>query len=374
MAKVGLYLKGASGKLAGAVLAKGANGETIIRDLVKPANPQTDAQATQRMKMAAVCNFYRGLASILDHSFENVKYGNDSRMYFMKLALSNPLSVAAIEKGTKEFTPLPLVISTGSLNSVRLVNENPEFIVKFTHPVTTEEAAAINDGHDSAIPAIANLLGVEIGSQITFVTVVHKPNLGIVNQIKIYRVILKQGAVDDFSTLFTVEATDTIMGIPEGDELSACAVIVSKQVDGKWLRSTETLMLTPNYEREIYNTEAIETAKAGYMKKANASTSDKYLNEGDSKPYGSVSDIYFAGEVVEVGSTKSTTKASGDIALHYTDPSQFDIRKITATGNLSIDLAGAWQTGNDVSFDFTMATGSGTLQYDGQTLLTVTKS
>ena len=54
MAKVGFWLKGSTGKLAGTTLYKGANGETIQREIVSPSNPKTMAQNIQRIVMSTV--------------------------------------------------------------------------------------------------------------------------------------------------------------------------------------------------------------------------------------------------------------------------------------------------------------------------------
>ena len=49
MSKVGFWLKGSTGKLAGTTLYKGANGETIQREIVSPSNPKTVGQNIQRV-------------------------------------------------------------------------------------------------------------------------------------------------------------------------------------------------------------------------------------------------------------------------------------------------------------------------------------
>lgn len=51
MAKTGFWLHGATGKLAGATMSKGANGETIMREVVTPKNPKTEGQSIQRIIM-----------------------------------------------------------------------------------------------------------------------------------------------------------------------------------------------------------------------------------------------------------------------------------------------------------------------------------
>ncbi len=55
MSKVGFWLKG-----AGTTLYKGANGETIQREIVSPSNPKTLAQNIQRIVMSTVGAAYGG--------------------------------------------------------------------------------------------------------------------------------------------------------------------------------------------------------------------------------------------------------------------------------------------------------------------------
>ena len=54
MAKSGFWLKGAQGKLAGATMYKDANGDTVMREVVAPKNPQTTSQMVQRIIMCTV--------------------------------------------------------------------------------------------------------------------------------------------------------------------------------------------------------------------------------------------------------------------------------------------------------------------------------
>ena len=75
MAKPGFWLRGAKGKLAGASIAKGADGSTVIREIVTPKNPQTLAQKIQRIVMATVTKAYSCMKVICDHSFEGLSMG-----------------------------------------------------------------------------------------------------------------------------------------------------------------------------------------------------------------------------------------------------------------------------------------------------------
>ncbi len=78
MAKVGFWLKGAKGKLAGSTIYKDGNGDTVMREVVSPANPQTDAQMIQRIIMHTVMSAFSKMKAITDHSFEGVKAGMPS--------------------------------------------------------------------------------------------------------------------------------------------------------------------------------------------------------------------------------------------------------------------------------------------------------
>ena len=54
MAKVGFWLKGASGKLAGSVLSTTSGGETTVRENVAPSNPNTEKQIDQRARFKLI--------------------------------------------------------------------------------------------------------------------------------------------------------------------------------------------------------------------------------------------------------------------------------------------------------------------------------
>ena len=83
MSKVGFWLKGSTGKLAGTTLYKGANGETIQREIVSPSNPKTVGQNIQRVVMSTVGAAYSLMKAICDHSFEGVRRGQETMKLFM---------------------------------------------------------------------------------------------------------------------------------------------------------------------------------------------------------------------------------------------------------------------------------------------------
>lgn len=93
MAKAGFWLRGAKGKLAGASMGKGANGQTIMREIVTPKNPRSNAQLMQRAIMATVMQAYSAGKVIFDHSFQGRSVGAQNQQRFMSI---NARSLRAI--------------------------------------------------------------------------------------------------------------------------------------------------------------------------------------------------------------------------------------------------------------------------------------
>ena len=130
MAKAGFWLRGAKGKLAGASMGKGANGQTIMREIVTPRNPKTNAQMIQRAIMATVMRAYSAGSEIFDHSFQGYAKGGNNQHRFVKLNarvlrslvandLNNAVAVASqkgrvVAPGVQQFVPFEMVISEGT--------------------------------------------------------------------------------------------------------------------------------------------------------------------------------------------------------------------------------------------------------------------
>lgn len=129
MAKTGIWLRGARGRFGGASLAKGQNGNTIIRDVANMTNSSnTINQQVQRMVFATASAAASAFSAIIDHSFQGVKAGAKSIQQFMKLNLKlirsnvmNELNGDGIQrtnaniKGYKYVQPNSYIMSRGSL-------------------------------------------------------------------------------------------------------------------------------------------------------------------------------------------------------------------------------------------------------------------
>lgn len=116
-----IQFRGSLGETVGSKKAAGQKSNTMRVRVREIANPKTQAQAMQRMRMTPAVNIYRAQSEILDHSFQGIPYGAASHSYFMKHALQGD-QFPYVEKGNLSPIPGQYLISSGSL---------PEIIVNY---------------------------------------------------------------------------------------------------------------------------------------------------------------------------------------------------------------------------------------------------
>lgn len=168
MAKVGFWLRGARGKLAGSVLANSPQG-TIVRENKTPANPKTRSQALQRAIFATVTKSAVDLAAVIESAFDGKKNGVESRREFVKLNVAQLRKVynedgeaILLPKGSTNQVPNNLIISNGSLGKISLTD--------FESPVRHYGCFAIASGGATTFAQLKETFPqIKGGSQLTFV-------------------------------------------------------------------------------------------------------------------------------------------------------------------------------------------------------------
>lgn len=277
MAKTGFWLKGATGKLAGTTMYKDpTTGETIMREIVSPSNPKTQAQMVQRIIMHTIASAYSLTKELTDHSFEGKKAGRETMSYFMqqniqfcrqKIAdmLAEGLNYYDIFNflplGIKGFVPNQYQLSMGSLPRV-----DASIYRKNLDGVNVTNYGLIQ-GAGNTYQSVINTFGLQRGDQLTFLTVESVSRTDSI--FKFARVILDPTDPETFAPLplsTPLFGEDGKINAPsvrnEGDfrfaaetngvtfhpavmkyagGIAACAVIVSRKVGDKWNRSTAYL-------------------------------------------------------------------------------------------------------------------------------------
>ena len=382
MSKGNMLLGHARGKVGSLVFSR-SNGKQVVRakaDVVK--NPKTEAQKIQRILLNTVAQAYSKMQAICDHSFENVKVGQDSMSYFMRQNI-NALRAKVAEAiaagatmeeifsfaplGTALFVPNDYIISKGKLPKIDVVNASSD----------EEMTALIANG---TYEDVINAYGGQRGDQLTFVAVVGS---GIDNcTFKFARIILDptdaNGNQLPLTTAFldgtavnaanprnegTISLTAAANGLSFtfGDTyMFAAAVIVSRKGENEtWQRSDATLVANPSSSELVYSLQyALDASDANNIDTPNA----RYLNnsgngrlaEGDAGEYTPL-----------IGGAVYTSEGSPDITIR-----RGQSISLIGSGNLAVTVGGynprktykiALQSGDTLSNEVDVVDGAATM-------------
>lgn len=281
-----------TGRLGNTVgyLAKDGKGNSFDASRVLAAqvtNPQTIAQMDQRMKMAPVVNFYRGLRGILDHSWQSVKYGEPSRLFFYSQTLRS-LSTAGvpyINKGDKQFVPWSFPVSQGSIAAhvdIQFSGASTSVVLPDLYTESLDNATVAD-----VTEMFVQQLGIHAGQQLTFVFVLKQGTsyipyytritLNSTDETNVHTLGIDFSLVDGRVRVMPYNAAlDDIYDL----DISGAALIISELVGNTWQRNA-TSMVIPDSLRATYNSQAAYDAMlASYRQTANSRESDWYLNGG----------------------------------------------------------------------------------------------
>lgn len=278
----------------------GTNGLRVHVDTIN--NPRTRAQAIQRMRIAPAVNFYRGLADVLDHSWQGVKYGARSRSFFMKVVLAKGhFNPPYVPKNTKAFIPGEFPVSIGSLPSNLVIesvqkSESGEGVNYRAHL----NAQLFPHYDDTATWGEFSRAAISInpifkdGDQITFLSV-YEVSEGVFIPIVKYVVLDTTSLAVTETYMFGAGLRlqgNYIMNVKlvgrndwvafTSAPMVACAFIISRHPSRSsraWLRSSSVLYCTPEFKARYMSQQAFEDAVASYMSGETVMTSDWLLNQ-----------------------------------------------------------------------------------------------
>ena len=289
MAKGNSFIGLVTGKLGDIVGYRIANSADKVTQGWRPyiatvANPQTEAQSIQRLKMAPAVNFYRALGTVLNNAWQGQKYGTQSRNYFMSVAMRQTTGIPFITKGDKRFYPGEYQVAQGSLarQSVTAIADNL-LTTSLISPGVTGSWGEFSQG------LINRNFGIKNGDKLTFIfvgtnsvgeylpaysyVILDTTNTTAATEILASSNLSFTGAADAVLQVGVVNAVTNIV---------AGAVILSRldtSAGTSWLRSNSRMFVTETYKELLMSTGAYQAAMASYMKAENVS-SDWYLNAG----------------------------------------------------------------------------------------------
>ena len=327
MAKDNLFLGTARGSVGDIVFSR-LDGQQVARVRNRaPRNPQSPAQMVQRIIMSTVGKAYSLMQEITNHSFEGFEQSQGSQRKFMEVNVSLLRDECAdvlaypVEEVIKssqltnfsfknDYSPVlnRYMISAGSLPSIDLLQEEGGVLPRLAFDPGEKTQTTLT--YEDVITA----LGLQRGDQLTFIQVTADgtmPGRGksLINGFRVARIILEPNDGDLSTPFFPVAATvnkpnernsgsfsqlflstgenhkgiafalnnvDTSQNTSRA--LSASAVILSRQIGGRWLRSTQ--FLEPRAASGPVSTTTSYLGEA-YMSYLTGSASDLYLNQAE---------------------------------------------------------------------------------------------
>lgn len=290
-----------SGKMGNTVGRKKAgSAQNIVSVKVDPSNPKTYKQAVQRAVFAAAKNFRNAFPDILNHSFQGVKYGQDSLNRFTKLATLRsgddfPNWVPQ-KKGSQQIIPQPWPISRGSIAAPTKVSLglNTEFSIVGWEFSPVADATTVGEFCTALIAANPFLKNGDMLTILVIATIDGDMGDGLeaMNFIPLYdrfildvdseTVLATSGSMVSENNLFAV-SEDNMFSLTNSsfDAIFGAAIIISRQNGSKasWLRSNSDMQLLADYLTTIRTADYVEVCIQTYMKSESATESDWYLNE-----------------------------------------------------------------------------------------------
>lgn len=335
-------------------------------------NPQTYAQAFQRMKMKPMIDCYNNLAAIIRRGFEGVPYGARSLMRYQQLNLMMERGFPYIAKNSRDICPGEYQISEGSLPPVVITALNVGGYKTARSNILVDKTVAsaqnITVGQfDQNI--IDSNTDIQNGDQLTFVFVVtaeaafYYRTISIVLDTSDTTPLLQSVGRVWHGIQITWTNNDTPLNFVEfslsllEDELVAAAAIVqSRDGANAKLRSTAKLFVDMGVCSSWYSEEAYNTAIASYMS-GDAGTRSDWPVEPIRGMQGTL-------VVTNLGSA-ATNPAGGAQCLAWQGDDDFYILYIPTTGN-GKQLVGVDGQGLTSGDDPLLYVGSGvsTMEYD----------
>lgn len=329
MAKDNLFLGTARGSVGDVTFSR-LNGVQVARVRNRsPRNPQSPAQMVQRIIMSTVGKAYSMMQELCNHSFEGFETGQQSQRKFMEVNVGNLRDLVAdvlaypVEEVIRsssaynfsfknDYAPVlnSYQLSAGSLPSIALAADEYGWT-----PAIPLNAAKLTP--DTVTYAdIVDYLGLQRGDQLTFIQVSHDGskedhNLDIITGFRFARIILEpangdmatpfivnyeinnpnERNVGGFTSIYFENTEDTktlhfnLNNIaPSRDtthpdqQMAGSAVIVSRRIGNRWLRSTQFLM--PRYTTGTNELKS-STLSLAYETFLTGSASDLYLNQAE---------------------------------------------------------------------------------------------
>lgn len=399
MSKGNMFLGQARGKVGDLVFSR-AFGKQIVRSrATSVANPKTYGQNVQRCVLASVAKAAAALTPIVDHSFASITYGAESVRHFRKINMAKMRDAYLNDSGKFNFVPKggsfmagEYIISQGNLPAFDCIPTDG------ANPIFVQGPGRFNDNADISASELKRVYPyLQGGDQLTLVTiekisgnfsdgssicVTHydrivfapnifdDPNATVIDGDSFNELYLDMTKTTNVEMLKVIgDAGSAALGFSRavGGSVVACALILSRQVNGKWQRSSQTITMleaddvtNPESSIATYGAQASLASDTEYLNQA----SEGSLTEGVNGPYMQIIAVDKDGDIeqqVDPGSSVSLRNMS--IATNEECKLSFSAYGNSNNPLVALDLEGTSADG-DISMHATVRNNTGVLDFN----------
>ena len=290
------WLKGASKRLAGAVIYE-AMGQTRARQLASSvSNPRTEAQMTQRVRWANAVSFYRANASWMKYAFETKKANQSEYNKFMSVNVTtSPIALTKSAAAAGACVVAPYIVTQGSLPSIEWqdTGNTLKSNIYLGPTKTMEQYVTVGEFARDLIlynPAMRE------GDQLSLIRFSQLTNAAtgfpyIV--VRKYEVLLDSTSTAPLANYIPADyiqvpglAENNAISVAKGNKQGGFTMILSRTVGGKTYVSTQSVVIVYNETliAQYSSPEAIASAITSYGDSADAFLSTVSAQQASTQP------------------------------------------------------------------------------------------
>lgn len=264
-----IIVRGKVGNIVGMKNGFGTKKEAFARQYVAEiANPQSDSQMNQRVKMLPAVLFRRQLAEVISRAWEGKKYGGQSIREFMKYAMKEPwTNVPQLAKDSSIAIPGAYLVSKGSLPTINVTYDEDHIKTNLNCP---------SESFDETIGSLCTILlenndFLREGDQLTFIAATSPTGVPYV-KYSVYSIFIDPSNTDELRAAGSVYPIimDNVLTVFTDDQLMLGGTVVLSRDGQSNQRSTQRFVVATDF-LSTYFAASLKTSVAETYKSTTAS-------------------------------------------------------------------------------------------------------
>lgn len=245
-------------------------GQQVARELpASVANPRTDSQMSQRVKLANLVAMYRCMKSFMPKAWENKGRTLSDYNAFVRANLVNsPVALTKGEAASGACVVAPYKVCEGTLSPIELTAREGGFISNLGLGALQIESTTTVADFSAAL--IANNNGIQYGDQLSFVQLIQQTSDVTGNPYVVmrkYEVTLSSSTdeIGGYLPMDLLQSDNGYLAVVEDTPVGGIFFCLSRKNGSKILVSTQYIVMDDNTVLDIYSSaEHIQMAKSSY--------------------------------------------------------------------------------------------------------------